>query len=60
MQDDLTQAAWRKSTYSGSNNECVEVRRTTGSTDVRDSKHRDAGHLTVSSAAWQAFLDATR
>lgn len=38
---------WRKSTYSN-NGACVELADLGGSIGVRDSKHPDAGHLTIS------------
>ena len=44
--------AWRKSSYSGSGNNCVEVGRSVG---IRDSK-APATHLSVSGEAWAAFL----
>ncbi|MCP2247960.1 DUF397 domain-containing protein [Lentzea aerocolonigenes] len=44
--------AWRKSSYSGSGNNCVEVGRSVG---IRDSK-APATHLPVSAEAWSAFL----
>jgi hypothetical protein len=48
---------WRKSTYSGHEDNCVEV--ALGPVvGVRDTKARGAGQLTVSSAAWQSVLTA--
>jgi len=47
--------AWRKSSYSGSGNNCVEVGRSVG---IRDSK-APATHLPVSAEAWSAFLKLT-
>ena len=48
---------WRKSTYSGHEDNCVEV--ALGPVvGVRDTKARGAGQLTVSSAAWQSVLAA--
>ncbi|KOX16147.1 DUF397 domain-containing protein [Nocardiopsis sp. NRRL B-16309] len=47
---------WHKSSYSGGNNECVEVREHSTGADVRDTQHRDAAHLTFSSREWQHFL----
>jgi hypothetical protein len=43
---------WRKSSYSGSGDDCVEVGRSVG---IRDSK-APATHLPVSADAWSAFL----
>ncbi|GGM95768.1 hypothetical protein GCM10011609_36760 [Lentzea pudingi] len=46
---------WRKSSYSGDGNNCVEIGRGTG---IRDSK-APATHLPVSAEAWSAFLKMT-
>lgn len=43
---------WRKSSYSATANQCVEVGHGVG---VRDSK-APATHLPLSVAAWDAFL----
>ncbi|MFD4673596.1 DUF397 domain-containing protein [Lentzea sp. NPDC058450] len=43
---------WRKSSYSGDSNNCVEVGRGVG---IRDSK-APATHLPVSPEAWSAFM----
>lgn len=50
------QQTWRKSSYSGSDTNCVEVAPLPGSTAVRDSKDRDGGSLVVPRAAWTAFI----
>jgi hypothetical protein len=53
MNTDQTRT-WKTSSYTGSNGNCVEV--AAGSTvAVRDTKDRDGGMLTVSSASWTAF-----
>lgn len=50
---------WRKSSYSGEpNNECVEVR-LAPTVGVRDTKDRASGQLTLSPAAWAAFVAKT-
>ncbi|MET8756299.1 DUF397 domain-containing protein [Lentzea sp. NPDC004782] len=46
---------WRKSSYSGGGNNCVEVGRSVG---IRDSKTPQT-HLPVSPDAWSAFLKLT-
>ena len=46
---------WRKSSYSGGQSDCVEVR-LDRSVGIRDTKAREHGHLTVSRAAWAAAL----
>lgn len=43
---------WRKSSYSGSSADCVEIGQGVG---IRDSK-APATHLPVSADAWRAFL----
>lgn len=50
------QRAWRKSSYSGVRENCVEVADLPGATAMRDSKHPDAAHLTFPPAEWAAFL----
>jgi hypothetical protein len=58
---DLTQARFRKSTHSGSGDNCVEVASNLpGLVIVRDSKNPDGAMLTFSSKAWQAFLTSMR
>ncbi|MEU0933302.1 MULTISPECIES: DUF397 domain-containing protein [unclassified Embleya] len=53
--------AWRKSTHSGAQGDCVEVRDDLpGFVPVRDSKDPSVGHLTITSAAWKAFAHALR
>jgi hypothetical protein len=51
-------AQWRKSSYSGSTGgDCVEVAPLTPHIAVRDSKNPGGGTLTLSAAAFSAFLD---
>ncbi|GAA3302128.1 DUF397 domain-containing protein [Streptomyces cinereospinus] len=46
-----------KSSYSGQENNCVEVAHTaSGGRAVRDSKRQDGPLLTVSREGWAAFL----
>ena len=48
---------WRKSRASGSNGaECVEVASDGQQVHVRDTKSREAGHITVSASAWRVFV----
>lgn len=46
---------WRKSSYSGSGAQCVEVALGQQTTGVRDSKKPDGERLTFSTAAWLSF-----
>ncbi|WP_410672682.1 DUF397 domain-containing protein [Amycolatopsis sp. cmx-4-68] len=50
---------WRKSSYSGHEDNCVEVAlgRVVG---VRDTKARAAGQLSVPARAWRSVLDRLR
>jgi hypothetical protein len=52
---------WIKSSRSGSNSgQCVEVRALGSAVEVRDTKNRDGGTLSISPAAWVAFVDAAK
>jgi hypothetical protein len=55
---DLSQALWRKASYSnGANASCVEVASNLpGVTAMRDSKHPEAGALVVGRDAFAAFI----
>lgn len=56
-----TFSAWRKSSYSGDSNSCVEWATTTHLVGVRDSKQPvDAPLLTFEPAQWMAFIQATK
>lgn len=58
---DLSAAAWRKSTYSGGNNECVEVADNVPRTvPVRDSTRPEGPVIAFSPHAWRAFVDTVR
>lgn len=49
-------SAWRKSSYSGHQQECVEVGPAPAHVGVRDTKDREQGQLTVSRTAWRRFV----
>jgi hypothetical protein len=59
---DLTNAEWRKSSFSGSNGGgCVEVARNLpGVVAVRDSKDREGPALVFAPDDWRAFLHGVR
>jgi len=58
---DLSGAAWRTSSYSGQNGDCVEV--ASGAPDgvaVRDSKDREGPVLAFRPDEWRAFTAQVR
>ena len=55
---DVTDVAWRTSSYSGDNGgTCVEVGTIGPAVAVRDSKHPDGPQLAFAADTWQAFTD---
>jgi hypothetical protein len=62
----VTELSFRKSSYSGASENCVEVARipmsfrksSDNGAAIRDSKHPDAGHLPFPAAEWTGFLSA--
>ena len=54
----MTEIEWRKSSYSGGGNDCVEVALLVERVGVRDSKNPEAGALTVSAQGWRGLLAA--
>jgi hypothetical protein len=46
---------WRKSSYSGSQANCVEVGNAAGLVEIRDTNDRRGPALTVSADAWHRF-----
>ncbi|WP_307869170.1 DUF397 domain-containing protein [Nocardiopsis sp. B62] len=51
---------FRKSSYSGAGENCVEVADLPCGAAVRDSKHPATGHVPFPAAEWSAFLNSTR
>ncbi|WP_081748792.1 DUF397 domain-containing protein [Nocardiopsis sp. CNT312] len=47
---------WRKSSYSTSGGNCVEVREHGNGADVRDTQNRDQGTVSVSAGEWVSLL----
>jgi hypothetical protein len=56
----MKQHIWVKSTRSGSNGECTEVRHRGDMVDVRDSKDPDGPVLSFAPAEWEAFIEGAR
>lgn len=51
----MSDTAWHKSSYSDTGGHCVEVAEG-AQTLVRDTQHREHGHLVFPAQEWQAFL----
>lgn len=49
------ESRWRKSSYSGSGNNCVEVATSDAAVVIRDSKNPSGPALTFSPQAWETF-----
>lgn len=59
IQGELSRANWRKSSHSGSGDQCVEVAALSGGRRaVRDSKDPGGPALLLTSAEWRAFTEA--
>lgn len=60
-EQDPTGADWRKSSFSGAAQNCVEVAGPRpGTVAVRDSKNPDGPVLVVSRSRWAAFTETVR
>jgi hypothetical protein len=58
---DLSAAIWRKSSFSGPDNECIEIADGfLGVLPVRDSKDPQGPSLLFTADAWTAFIAAVR
>ncbi|RCG27373.1 DUF397 domain-containing protein [Sphaerisporangium album] len=51
---------WFKSSYSGENGGCVEVRLATSGVAVRDSKKRGGPHVAYPRQEWRVFTHAIK
>ena len=61
MAKDLAGTDWRKSSYSGSQAECVEAGNLPGHVLVRDTtQHGNGPVLSISSADWRRFTASIR
>lgn len=53
-------SSWRKSSYSTSSSNCVEVGGQPGTVAVRDSRNPDGPALAFAPGSWQAFTRRVR
>ena len=56
----INELEFRKSSYSGHGQDCVEVADLPCRAAVRDSKNPAKGHFLFSSSEWTAFLHCAR
>lgn len=56
----MKHSVWRRSSYSGAGNDCVEIALVGGGAAVRDSKATSRGALLFHEKSWTAFLAMTR
>ncbi|HUY52143.1 MAG TPA: DUF397 domain-containing protein [Streptosporangiaceae bacterium] len=56
MKADLTRATWRKSSFSGAAQDCVEIGDLPGAVGVRDSKDPGGPALVFAPDAWRTFV----
>ncbi|GHC87017.1 DUF397 domain-containing protein [Nocardiopsis terrae] len=56
----MTDIVFRKSSYSGQDQDCVEVADLPCGAAVRDSKNPAKGHFPFPAAEWTAFLSSAR
>ncbi|MFE9243049.1 DUF397 domain-containing protein [Nocardiopsis sp. NPDC006938] len=60
MHPHTTELTFRKSSYSGASQNCVEVADLPGEHLVRDTQNRDLGTLGFAGPEWSAVLGAIR
>lgn len=58
--EELAHAAWRVSSRSGGQGQCVEVGLTQTIVGIRDTKNRGGGTLAITPEQWQAFVAAVK
>ncbi|TDV46193.1 DUF397 domain-containing protein [Actinophytocola oryzae] len=57
---DLSGARWRKSSFSGAQNDCVELVVAGIGAAVRDSKNPEAGAVSFETPGWDFFLGVVK
>ncbi|OPC83974.1 hypothetical protein B4N89_26285 [Embleya scabrispora] len=55
-----TPLTWRKSTFSGANDDCVETAPTSTTMAIRDSKDPSVGLLAVPKGSWTCLTEALK
>jgi hypothetical protein len=60
MNRDLSGVAWRKSSRSSANGQCVEVAELRNAVAVRDSKHPTGPVLIFTPDEWTAFIGGAK
>jgi uncharacterized protein DUF397 len=55
-----TVTGWRKSSFSQSSSDCIEVGALSGGAAVRDTKDRDGGYFVASPGQWADFVAAVK
>jgi hypothetical protein len=55
---ELNARQWLRSSYSGGNDNCVEISPSQGRIALRDSKRPDLAHTSFSAAVWREFVSA--
>ena len=60
LDNELSRALWRKSTYSGGNGSCVEIADLGTAAAVRDSKDRNGPKLVFAADEWRSFVDTIK
>ncbi|MGO4754254.1 DUF397 domain-containing protein [Streptomyces sp. 2MCAF27] len=54
----LNNRQWLRSSYSGGNDNCVEISGFQGRITLRDSKRPDLAHTSFTAPAWREFVSA--